>query len=304
MNNRAEMIEKLQAACPDALILTDEPMSKHTTFRVGGPADIMIQPSSPEEAVTAIRTAKEAGVPVFVMGNGSNLLVRDGGMEGVVVLLGEKMSAIRREGTRLYAQAGAMLSRLSREALNAGLEGLVFASGIPGTVGGAVVMNAGAYGGEMKDVLVRARVLADDELVWMTKDELEMGYRTTRPLREGGIVLEAEFELKEGDRDVLTVQTQELARKRREKQPLAFPSAGSTFKRPTGYFAGALIEQAGLKGASVGGAQVSTLHAGFVINTGNATAGDILELIEHVQKVVYDINGVMLEPEVRIVGRD
>ncbi len=304
MNNRAEMIEKLRSACPDALILTDEPMSKHTTFRVGGPADIMIQPSSPEETVDAIRTVKEAGVPVFVMGNGSNLLVKDGGMEGVVVLLGEKMSEIRREGTRLYAQAGAMLSRLSREALNAGLEGLVFASGIPGTVGGAVVMNAGAYGGEMKDVLVRARVLLNDEIRWMSKDELEMGYRTTRPLREGGIVLEAEFELKEGDKDALTAQTQELARKRREKQPLTLPSAGSTFKRPTGYFAGALIEQAGLKGASVGGAQVSTLHAGFVVNTGNATAGDILGLIEHVQKVVYGINGVMLEPEVRIVGRD
>ena len=304
MNNRAEMIEKFQIACPDALILTDEPMNKHTTFRVGGPADIMIQPTTPEEAVAAIRTAKEAGVPVFVMGNGSNLVVKDGGMDGVVVLLGEKMSAIRCEGTRLYAQAGALLSRLSREALNAGLEGLVFASGIPGTVGGAVAMNAGAYGGEMKDVLVRARVLVNDELIWMTKDELDMGYRTTRPLREGGIVLEAEFELKQGDKDALTVQTQELARKRREKQPLAFPSAGSTFKRPEGYFAGALIEQAGLKGASVGGAQVSTLHAGFVINTGNATASDILGLIAHVQKVVYDINGVMLEPEVRIVGRD
>jgi len=182
---------------------------------------------------------------------------------------------------------------------------LVFASGIPGTVGGAVVMNAGAYGGEMKDVLVRAKVLLKDGSVcWMTRDELDMGYRTTRPLREGAIVLEAEFELKAGDKEALTLQTAELSRKRREKQPLSLPSAGSTFKRPTGYFAGALIEQAGLKGATVGGAQVSTLHAGFVVNIGNATAADVLGLIEHVQQTVYRLNGVMMEPEVRIVGRD
>ncbi len=302
--NRAQIVEKLQAACPNALILTDEPMSRHTTFRVGGAADVMIQPSSGDEVVAAINAAKEMEVPYFVMGNGSNLLVKDGGMEGIVILLGERMSAIRRDGCRLYAQAGAMLSKLSREALNAGLEGLVFASGIPGTVGGAVAMNAGAYGGEMAQVLVRAKVLLNGEVRWMTRDELEMGYRTTLVLREGGIVLEAEFELCEGDREQLSAQTLELSRKRREKQPLSFPSAGSTFKRPVGYFAGKLIEDAGLKGASVGGAQVSTLHAGFVINTGNATAADILSLIEKVQKKVYDMSGVMLETEVRIVGRD
>lgn len=300
-----EMITaRLSKACPGALILTDEPMSRHTTFRVGGPADILIQPGSAEEVVAAIRTAEEMEVPVYVMGNGSNLLVKDGGMEGVVVLLGDRMSEIKREGRILRAQAGAMLSKLSREALNAGLKGLVFASGIPGTVGGAVVMNAGAYGGQMADVLTKALVYKDGEAVWMTRDELEMGYRTTKPLREGGIVLEAEFELEEGDFDALNAETIDLSRRRREKQPLAFPSAGSTFKRPEGYFAGALIEQAGLKGVSVGGAQVSELHAGFVINTGDATADDILRLIQKIQDTVYRLNDVMLEPEVRIVGRE
>ncbi len=302
--NKNYIAQRLQAACPNALILMDEPMSRHTTFRVGGAADVMVQPSSGDEVVSAINAAKELNVPYFVMGNGSNLLVKDGGMEGVVILLGERMSSIRCEGCRLYAQAGAMLSKLSREALNAGLQGLVFASGIPGTVGGAVAMNAGAYGGEMAQVLVRAKVLLNGEVKWMTRDELEMGYRTTLVLREGGIVLEAEFELCEGDKEALTAETVELSRKRREKQPLSFPSAGSTFKRPAGYFAGKLIEDAGLKGAGVGGAQVSTLHAGFVINTGNATAKDILDLMEMVQKKVYELNGVMLEPEVRIVGRN
>lgn len=302
--NKEAIVSALQAACPGALILTDEPMSRHTTFRVGGPADIVIQPSSPDEVIVAIKAAKELEQPVFVMGNGSNLLVKDGGMEGVVVLLGERMSKITREGRVLHAQAGAMLSRLSREALNGGLKGLVFASGIPGTVGGAVVMNAGAYGGQMSDVLVRAKVLTDGEAKWMSRDELEMGYRTTRPLKEGGIVLEAEFELEEGDIEELTAETNELSRKRREKQPLSLPSAGSTFKRPEGYFAGALIEQAGLKGMSVGGAQVSELHAGFVVNRGDATASDILNLMKKIQDTVFKINGVMLEPEVRIVGRE
>lgn len=302
--NKEAIVSALAAACPGALILTDEPMSRHTTFRVGGPADVVIQPSSAEEVIAAINTAKELGQPVFVMGNGSNLLVRDGGMEGVVILLGEKMSKITARGHKIHAEAGAMLSRLSRAALNAGLKGLVFASGIPGTVGGAVVMNAGAYGGQMSDVLVRAKVLTNGEIRWMSREELEMGYRTTKPLKEGGIVLEAEFELEEGDIAALTEETNELSRKRREKQPLSLPSAGSTFKRPEGYFAGALIEQANLKGVRVGGAQVSELHAGFVVNTGGATASDILGLMKKIQDTVYEINGVMLEPEVRIVGRE
>ncbi len=302
--NKEAIVSALQTVCPGALILTDEPMSRHTTFRVGGPADIVVQPSSADEVIAAIETAKKLGQPVFVMGNGSNLLVKDGGMEGIVIILGDRMSKITRSGNMLHAEAGAMLSRLSREALNAGLKGLVFASGIPGTVGGAVVMNAGAYGGQMSDVLVRAKVLIGKEIKWMSRDELEMGYRTTKPLKEGGIVLEAEFRLEDGDPEALTAETNELSRKRREKQPLSLPSAGSTFKRPEGYFAGALIEQAGLKGVSVGGAQVSELHAGFVVNTGNATASDILGLMKKIQDTVFEINGVILEPEVRIVGRE
>ncbi len=304
MNKREEIVAALQAACPGALILTDEPMSRHTTFRVGGPADILVQPSCGDEVAAAIRTAEKMRQPVYVMGNGSNLLVRDGGMEGVVILLGERMSEITVEGCKIRAQAGAMLSRLSREALNAGLKGLVFASGIPGTVGGAVAMNAGAYGGEMAQVLVRAKVLKNGRICWMSREEMEMGYRTTKVLREGSIVLEAEFELEKGDIEALTAETNELSRRRREKQPLSLPSAGSTFKRPEGYFAGALIEQAGFKGVSVGGAQVSELHAGFVVNTGGATAADILGLIVKIQKKVFELNGVMLEPEVRIVGRE
>lgn len=304
MNNRDKVIEKLQKACPGALIQRDEPMSRHTTFKVGGPADVMIQPSSPDEAEAAIRTVQEMGEPLFVMGNGSNLVVRDGGMDGVVVLLGDRMSSVERQGCVLRAQAGALLSKLSREALNASLKGLVFASGIPGTVGGAVVMNAGAYGGQISDVLTRAKVLMDGKVRWMTRDELEMGYRSTLPLKKGGIVLEAEFELTEGDYEALSRETADLSQRRRDKQPLSYPSAGSFFKRPEGYFAGALIEQAGLKGVSVGGAQVSELHAGFVINTGNATAGDILALKQLIQDTVYKKNGVMLETEVRIVGRD
>lgn len=304
MNNRDKIVERLQAVCPGALILLDEPMSRHTTFKVGGPADVMIQPSSPDEAESAIRAAQELGEKLFVMGNGSNLVVRDGGMEGIVVLLGERMAAIERQGCTLRAQAGALLSRLSREALNAGLKGLVFASGIPGTVGGAVAMNAGAYGGQMSDVLTRARVLMDGKIQWMTRDQLEMSYRSTLPLKKGGIVLEAEFELSEGDIETLSQETADLNQRRRDKQPLSYPSAGSFFKRPEGYFAGALIEQAGLKGVSVGGAQVSQLHAGFVINTGNATAKDILDLMKLIQDTVYRKDGVMLETEVRIIGRD
>lgn len=304
MHNQREVIETLRSACPQALILVDEPMSRHTTFKVGGPADIMIQPSGTEEAEAAVQMVRRLGEPLFVMGNGSNLVVRDGGIKGVVVLLGERMSRIERKENRLYAQAGAMLSRLSKEAMNAGLKGLTFASGIPGSVGGATVMNAGAYGGQISDVLVRAKVFMDGKIGWMTRGELEMGYRTTTPLRKGGIVLEAEFELQEGDYDELVRETAELNRRRRDKQPLNYPSAGSFFKRPEGFFAGALIEQAGLKGMSVGGAQVSELHAGFIINTGGATASDVIALMERVQDAVYRRSSVMLEPEVRIVGRD
>ena len=279
-------------------------MSAHTTFRVGGPADVLFMPSSPKQLVSAMELAKGHGVPCLVIGNGSNLLVKDGGIRGLVIEVGENMAAVRVEGNTLLAQAGVKLSALSRAALSASLTGLEFASGIPGSLGGAVAMNAGAYGGEMVQVLTRAEVYASGRRMTLTRDELQMGYRTSRVLTEGMVVLSAELTLKKGDPEAIQATMNELNRRRREKQPLAYPSAGSTFKRPEGHFAGALIEQAGLKGRGVGGAQVSELHAGFIINRGGATARDVLDLIRLVQDTVYGQSQVRLEPEVRILGED
>ena len=299
-----ELIERLRAFAPESRVLINEPMSRHTTFRVGGPADVLFLPASGDELTAAMRAAEALGAPCFVMGNGSNLLVRDGGVRGLVIVMGEPMSSVEIKGTTLRAQAGASLSLVAKEAVNASLSGLVFASGIPGSVGGAVAMNAGAYGGEIKNVLSRALVLEQGRPVWKTAEALHMGYRNTDVLRDGLVVLEAEFGLAPGDRDALTAEMNELARRRREKQPLHLPSAGSTFKRPEGHFAGALIEAAGLKGYRVGGAQVSELHAGFLVNAGGATADDVLRLIADVQARVLADSGVTLEPEVRIIGEE
>ena len=298
-------IERLTAAlcalAPDRL-LENEPMARHTTFRVGGPAERMLFPSSQEELCAAVRLAREEDVPVQLVGNGSNLLVRDGGLKGLTIVLGESFSEIRIDGTRLCAQAGALLSRVAAAAQAAGLAGLEFASGIPGTLGGGCAMNAGAYGGQLSDALVSARVLLDGEVRTLSLSEMEMGYRATRPLREGGVVLSACFALEAGDPAAILARMQDLNARRREKQPLNLPSAGSTFKRPEGHFAGALIEKCGLKGYAIGGAQVSAKHAGFIVNTGGATASELLELIEHVQRVVLEETGVQLEPEVRLLG--
>ena len=283
-------------------LLYNEPMSRHTTFRVGGPADVMAFPESAEQLCAVLEAAKVCGVPVLVMGNGSNMIVRDGGIRGLVVVLGERFAKIDVNGTEIIAQAGASLARVAATAQAAGLTGLEFSSGIPGTLGGGCAMNAGAYGGQLSDVLVDARVYLNGEIRTLTLEEMQMGYRSTLPLREGGIVLEARFALKEDDGEAIMARMKDLNARRRDKQPLNFPSAGSTFKRPEGYFAGALIEQAGLKGASVGGAQVSEKHAGFIVNTGNATAKDITDLIAHVQRVVLEKFGVRLETEVRIIG--
>lgn len=283
-------------------VLENEPMSRHTTFRIGGPAELMFLPACEEEIVEAVRLAKAAGIPVRVLGNGSNLLVRDGGLRGLSIVLGERFARIHIEGRRLYAQAGALLSRVASAAQEAGLSGLEFAGGIPGTLGGGCAMNAGAYNGQLSDVLVSADVLLDGEVRTLDREEMQMGYRTTLPLRTGGIVLSACFDLVEEDKLVILERMRVLNARRREKQPLSMPSAGSTFKRPEGHFAGALIENCGLKGCSVGGAQVSEKHAGFIVNTGNATAADVLALIEHVQFVVREATGVDLEPEVRIIG--
>ena len=298
------LIEQLRAFARDDQILRDEPMAKHTTFRVGGPADVMFFPESADEVREAIRAARAMGVPAIVVGNGSNMIVRDGGVRGLVIVLGEGFSAVTREGDVLCAQAGASLARVASAALAAGLTGLEFASGIPGSLGGGCAMNAGAYGGQLSDVLIDAEVLLGDEFRVLTRDEMEMGYRTTLPLREGGVVLSARFGLRSGDPEEIAARMRELNARRRDKQPLNFPSAGSVFKRPEGHFAGALIEQAGLKGRAVGGAQVSEKHAGFIVNTGDATAADVLALIDAVRDEVEARFGIRLEPEVRVLGED
>ena len=283
-------------------MLIGEPMSRHTTFRVGGPADVLFMPRGPEEVRRALDAAREAGIPAVVIGNGSNLIVRDGGIRGLVIALGEGMSRIVRDGNVIEAQAGASLARVAAFAQEAGLAGLEFASGIPGTLGGGCAMNAGAYGGQLSDVLIDAEVLLNGETRALSRDEMQMGYRTSLPLREGGVVLSTRFALAPDDPAAIAARMRELNAKRRDKQPLNYPSAGSTFKRPEGHFAGALIEQAGLKGRSVGGAQVSQKHAGFIVNTGAATAADILALIAEVQDAVQARFGVRLETEVRILG--
>ena len=296
------LLEALRALAREDQILRDEPMSRHTTFRVGGPADVFFMPESEDQAIGAFSAAAAAGVPALVIGNGSNLLVRDGGIRGLVIALGEGMAAIARVENVITAWAGASLKRVSAYAQAAGLSGLEFASGIPGSLGGGCAMNAGAYGGQLSDALIDAEVYLNGEVRTLTRDEMQMGYRTTLPLRAGGIVLSARFRLTPDDPDAIAERMRDLNARRRDKQPLNYPSAGSTFKRPEGRFAGALIEQAGLKGRSVRGAQVSKKHAGFIVNTGDATASDILELIGIVQREVREKFGVALEPEVRIVG--
>lgn len=284
-------------------VLVDEPMKKHTTFRVGGNADYFVMPRTTEEIQQVIALCKKENLPYYILGNGSNLLVSDQGYRGVMIQIYKEMNAITVNGDRICAQAGALLSKVGSVALEAELTGFEFAAGIPGTVGGAVVMNAGAYGGEMKDVLASATILAEDGTILTLKnEELELGYRTSIVAKKNYIVLEAEYQLQVGDKADIRAKMDELKLQRVTKQPLEYPSAGSTFKRPTGYFAGKLIQDAGLRGFQVGGAQVSEKHCGFVINTGNATAADIMELMKQVSERVYEQFGVTLEPEVKRLG--
>ena len=299
-----KLIEALSAIAGAHQILENEPMSRHTTFKVGGPADVLFLPESEEQLIQAIAIAKDAGIPCIVIGNGSNLVVRDGGIRGLVIALGEGMAAIVRSGDTITAWAGASLARVSAFAQASGLAGLEFASGIPGTLGGGCAMNAGAYGGQLSDVLIDARMLLDGAVKTLTVEDMQMGYRTSFPLREGGIVISARFALTPDNPESIAERMRELNARRREKQPLNRPSAGSTFKRPEGHFAGALIEQSGLKGYRVGGAQVSEKHAGFIVNAGGATAKDILTLIGIVQDEVLARFDVHLETEVRILGED
>ena len=283
----------------------DEPMKLHTTFEIGGPADFLIFPGSVEEAQKILSLIHEYEVPLVILGNGSNVLVRDKGIRGAVVKFNSPMSYVRAEGNRIIAGAGALLQDVSACAAEHSLTGLEFACGIPGSIGGALFMNAGAYDGEMKNVVDRVRtVTRNGEIRTYTREQLDLGYRHSVFQENGEAICEAELLLEPGEKTAIEAKIADYTHRRESKQPLEMPSAGSTFKRPKGYFAGTLIDQTGLKGLSVGGAQVSTKHAGFVVNKGNATAADVLGLIHEVQRQVKEAHGVELHPEVRIIGEE
>ncbi len=308
-----DVICTLAAAAGEDNVAMVEPMSQHTTFKIGGPADVLVTPETPEALVKVLDTCAIAGVPVTIVGNGSDLLVGDRGIRGVVVLLRENYAHIALDGTRITAEAGALLRDVALVAADAGLTGMEALSGIPATVGGACFMNAGAYDACTADVLESVTVYVPggpDEgaarlrgtVKTLGRDELGMGYRKSRVAAEGLIVISATFSLSPGNAAMIRADMDTYQQRREEKQPLELPSAGSTFKRPEGYFAGKLIMDAGLAGARVGGAEVSTKHCGFVVNTGGATAADVCALIEHVQDTVREKFGVELEPEVRRIG--
>ena len=284
-------------------VFTEEAMSQHTTFKIGGPADYFLVPDKGEDVGRIIKICREAEIPYFILGNGSNLLVGDGGYRGAVIQIYKNMSSVTVEGTEITVQAGTLLSAVAAAAKNASLTGFEFAGGIPGTIGGAVVMNAGAYGGEMKDVLTEVTVMDHEgDIFTLPAEKLELGYRTSIIKTAGYIVLEAKIRLKEGDPEAIRETMKDLTIRRTTKQPLEYPSAGSTFKRPEGYFAGKLIMDSGLAGYQVGGAQVSKKHCGFVINAGGATAKDVRTLMDNVRDIVHEKYGVTLEPEVKFLG--
>lgn len=298
------IIEKFNDLLGEEKVKVDEPMKRHTTFRIGGPADYFLLPSSEEELSGILKICKNEELPYFILGNGSNLLVSDEGYRGVIIQLYRNYGDITVKGNEIHATAGALLSQIAAAAKNASLTGFEFAGGIPGTLGGAVVMNAGAYGGEMKDVLKEVTVMNQDgEILTIPADKLELGYRTSIIKTAGYIVLEAVISLKKGNIEEITALSRKLSAQRIEKQPLEYPSAGSTFKRPEGYFAGKLIMDSDLRGYRVGGAQVSEKHCGFVINAGGATAEDVSTLMKNVTDIVYEKFGVKLEPEVKFLGK-
>lgn len=298
-----DLYNKLVQVVGEKRVLKDEPMKKHTTFRVGGNADYFVMPKNASEIKAIVELCKNVEMPYYILGNGSNLLVSDAGYRGVIIQIYKEMNHIEVLDETVKVQAGALLSRVGNVALEAELTGFEFAAGIPGTVGGAVVMNAGAYGGEMKDIILNATVLTQDgDVVTINKEDLELGYRTSVIAKKGYIVLEAEYQLQKGDREAIRAKMDELKVQRVTKQPLEYPSAGSTFKRPEGYFAGKLIQDAGLRGFQVGGAQVSEKHCGFVINKDQATAADIMELMQQVSEKVMQEFGVKLEAEVKTLG--
>jgi len=296
------MIEELKRILPPEQVLLEEPMSKHTTFRVGGPAEMFVMPQATQIA-NVIQLAKRYNIPVTIVGNGSNLLVGDKGIRGLVISIGKAAEGIQIDGNTMTIGAGTLLSKAAAKAADAGLSGMEFAAGIPGSLGGAIVMNAGAYGGEMKDIVTSVSVLTlEGEVLEVKAEDMQFSYRHSLVPEKGYIVLSATIQLKQEEESKIRAYMNDLKNRRVEKQPLEYPSAGSTFKRPEGYFAGKLIEDAGLRGYMVGGAQVSEKHCGFVINKDNATAKDVLQLIHDVQDRVYEQFQVKLEPEVKMLG--
>lgn len=297
------MYDKLLKIVSEDRIKKDEPLSKHTSFNIGGPADYYVIVNNEAELSEVLKLAKKESINYFLIGNGSNLLVGDLGIRGLVIRLGGEFDEVLVNGDNITAGAGATLSKVAKAAMDASKTGLEFAAGIPGTVGGALVMNAGAYGGEMKQVVTKVSVLTKDgEIKNLSSEEMKFGYRHSLLKEEELIALKCEMVLSDGDKDTIRNTMKDLASKRKEKQPLEYPSAGSTFKRPEGYFAGKLIEDSGLGGFSINDAQVSEKHKGFVINRGNASAQDVKELIEEVKNRVLTSQGVLLEPEVIMVG--
>ena len=302
MANLDLIVRALRAQCPGLEILEHEPMRAHCSFRIGGPARALVRPASAEETAAVCRIVRDGGAQPLIIGNGTNLLVADNGLDTVVIDTSAELSHIElTDEGEIAADAGVSLAKLALFAWKNGLTGLEFAHGIPGTVGGGVCMNAGAYGGEMKDVVTEVTALYPDGVKVLTPAELDFSYRHSVFSAGEGIVLGAKVKLESGDPDAIKAKMDDLMARRKASQPLELPSAGSTFKRPTGYYAGSLIEGCGLKGCRVGGAEVSSKHAGFVVNVGGATCADVLALIEKVQKTVYDAHGVMLEPEVKII---
>ncbi len=297
------VIQSLKKFVPEENICLQESMAGHTTFRIGGPADCFLQLENEEQLINVQRYLSRVELPFFILGNGSNLLVCDAGYPGVILQIGKMMSEIKVMGCTIKAQAGASMAQVARTALEHGLTGLEFASGIPGTIGGGVVMNAGAYDGEMCQVVKQVRVInRQGEVMELDNETMEFGYRTSAVKNNGLTVTEVVFELKSGDKEQIRAKMDDFAARRREKQPLEYPSAGSTFKRPEGNFAGKLIMEAGLRGYQCGGARVSDKHCGFVINAGNATAEDVRDVISEVQRQVKDKFLVELETEVLFLG--
>lgn len=300
---KQEIMTKLCKYLPTERILEQEPMSRHTTFRVGGEAGLFLEIATEEELKAVIRLLKDEGQDWYLLGNGSNLLVSDKGYDGVIVHLAKEFGHIEVKVDSLYCEAGATLAAIARAALAQSLTGFEFAAGIPGTLGGAVVMNAGAYDGEMKQVISSVRLMnMQGEILEKSCEEMHFAYRHSLLKEERYIVLGATIQLRKGQQEDIRLRMEELAARRKEKQPLEYPSAGSTFKRPEGYFAAKLIQDAGLRGYSCGGAQVSEKHCGFVVNKGNATADDIYTLIQEIQAKVWSSFGVKIEPEVILLG--